>query len=76
MKKQVRDLRYLEGTAPPIVQLQSRQSALGPKHALRMKELSHLFVQNQAWADAIRGRDPEFFLKLSRQQSPQYLWIG
>ena len=41
-----------------------------------MKELSHLFVQNQAWADAIRGRDPEFFLKLSRQQSPQYLWIG
>ncbi len=41
-----------------------------------MKELSHLFVQNQAWADAIRRRDPEFFLKLSRQQSPQYLWIG
>ncbi|MBK8857221.1 MAG: carbonate dehydratase [Opitutaceae bacterium] len=41
-----------------------------------MKELSHLFAQNQAWADAIRRRDPEFFLKLSRQQSPQYLWIG
>lgn len=41
-----------------------------------MKELSHLFAQNQAWANAIRQRDPEFFLKLSRQQSPEYLWIG
>ncbi len=41
-----------------------------------MKELSHLFAQNQAWAYAIRQRDPEFFLKLSRQQSPEYLWIG
>lgn len=41
-----------------------------------MKELSHLFVQNQAWANSIRQRDPEFFLKLSRQQSPEYLWIG
>jgi len=41
-----------------------------------MKELSHLFAQNQAWADAIRGKDPEFFTKLSRQQSPEYLWIG
>ena len=29
-----------------------------------------------AWADAIRARDPEFFQKLSRQQSPEYLWIG
>jgi carbonic anhydrase len=38
--------------------------------------LDHLFVQNREWADAIRARDPEFFLKLSRQQSPQYLWIG
>jgi carbonic anhydrase len=41
-----------------------------------MKELSHLFAQNQAWADTIRGKDPEFFTKLSRQQSPEYLWIG
>jgi carbonic anhydrase len=41
-----------------------------------MHQLSHLFEQNIAWADAIRQRDPEFFLKLSRQQSPEYLWIG
>jgi len=28
------------------------------------------------WAERIREQDPEFFLKLSQQQSPNYLWIG
>lgn len=41
-----------------------------------MSELSHLFAQNRAWAEAIQARDPEFFHKLARQQSPEYLWIG
>jgi carbonic anhydrase len=41
-----------------------------------MRSLDHLFARNRAWADGIRARDPEFFLKLSRQQSPEYLWIG
>ena len=41
-----------------------------------MGPLEHLFKQNRAWAEAIRARDPEFFKKLSRQQSPEYLWIG
>jgi carbonic anhydrase len=41
-----------------------------------MGQLEHLFAQNRAWADAIRAKDPEFFLKLSRQQAPEYLWIG
>jgi carbonic anhydrase len=41
-----------------------------------MGQLDHLLKQNRAWADAIRARDPEFFPKLSRQQSPEYLWIG
>jgi carbonic anhydrase len=41
-----------------------------------MGQLDHLLRQNRAWADAIRARDPEFFPKLSRQQSPEYLWIG
>jgi len=38
--------------------------------------LNHLFENNQAWAGRIREQDPDFFLKLSRQQSPDYLWIG
>lgn len=41
-----------------------------------METLPRLFAQNQAWAEAIKQRDPEFFQKLSRQQSPEYLWIG
>ena len=41
-----------------------------------MPSLPQLFAQNRVWADAIKLRDPEFFQKLSRQQNPEYLWIG
>ena len=41
-----------------------------------MRTLSHLFTSNRAWSSRIRGQDPEFFAKLSRQQRPDYLWIG
>ena len=41
-----------------------------------MRTLSHLFANNRAWSARIRERDPEFFPKLSRQQRPDYLWIG
>lgn len=38
--------------------------------------LSHLFDNNRAWAAERTRRDPEFFHRLSRQQAPEYLWIG
>src|ERR1700726_4678824 len=41
-----------------------------------METLSHLFENNRAWSEGIRQVKPEFFLELSRQQSPKYLWIG
>ncbi len=41
-----------------------------------MRNLRQLFDKNRAWAERIRARDPQFFEKLSRQQSPEYLWIG
>ncbi|MBI3828988.1 MAG: carbonate dehydratase [Planctomycetes bacterium] len=41
-----------------------------------MRTLKELFANNQAWAARINKQDPQFFLKLSRQQLPQYLWIG
>jgi len=41
-----------------------------------MKTLQRLFENNRAWAAAVRARDPEFFARLTRQQAPQYLWIG
>jgi len=41
-----------------------------------MRTLSHLFEKNQAWAARIRQQEPDFFLKLARQQAPNYMWIG
>jgi len=41
-----------------------------------MKKLEHLFDNNRVWSERIRRQDPEFFLKLARQQLPEYLWIG
>jgi carbonic anhydrase len=41
-----------------------------------MKNLENLLENNRAWASRIRNTDPEFFGRLSHQQSPEYLWIG
>ena len=41
-----------------------------------MRELAQLFENNRRWAERISEQDPEFFSKLSAQQSPAYLWIG
>ncbi len=41
-----------------------------------MSLLSHLFANNRAWAATVSREDPDFFDRLSRQQTPQYLWIG
>ena len=41
-----------------------------------MQELKQLFDNNRVWARNTTARDPEFFSKLSNQQSPEYMWIG
>jgi carbonic anhydrase len=41
-----------------------------------MDTLPELFENNRAWAAGIVEQDPEFFAKLSQQQSPPYFWIG
>jgi carbonic anhydrase len=41
-----------------------------------MSNLDQLFVNNRKWSEGIRGRDPGFFDRLSRQQAPRFLWIG
>jgi carbonic anhydrase len=38
--------------------------------------LDHLFKKNRDWAARITSQDPVFFQKLSKQQAPEYLWIG
>ncbi|TDP73329.1 carbonate dehydratase [Roseateles toxinivorans] len=40
------------------------------------QNLQELFDRNQQWADATEAREPGFFTRLLKQQSPQYLWIG
>ncbi len=41
-----------------------------------MKTLKKLFESNRAWAKDISAREPDFFRRLARQQTPEYLWIG
>lgn len=41
-----------------------------------MRTLGHLFDRNQSWSERLRSEDPEYFEELSREQAPDYLWIG
>ncbi|MCP4044936.1 MAG: carbonate dehydratase [Gammaproteobacteria bacterium] len=41
-----------------------------------MGTIKHLFDRNREWAAAIKVENPEFFSSLSKQQNPEYLWIG
>ena len=41
-----------------------------------MKLLQHLFDNNENWAKSVENEHPGFFNKLSKQQAPEYMWIG
>lgn len=41
-----------------------------------MSHLSDLLDKNRSWAQRRHREDPEFFARLTHQQSPEYLWIG
>ena len=41
-----------------------------------MDLLDNLLENNRLWAEEIKSQDPDFFEKLARQQTPDYLWIG
>jgi len=41
-----------------------------------MKQLKRLYDNNAKWAEKIQREKPGFFEDLSKQQSPDYLWIG
>ena len=40
------------------------------------RQLKSLFKNNAAWAKKITENNPDFFTQLSKQQTPDYLWIG
>jgi carbonic anhydrase len=41
-----------------------------------MRSYEKLLLQNKAWAEEIKGDDPEYFERLSHLQTPEFLWIG
>jgi carbonic anhydrase len=41
-----------------------------------MSTREQLFSNNQAWSASRIANDPAYFARLSKQQSPKYLWIG
>jgi carbonic anhydrase len=41
-----------------------------------MSRPADLLRQNREWAARMRAEDPSFFSNLSREQTPEYLWIG
>ncbi len=41
-----------------------------------VKNLAHLFENNQKWAAQTCQSCPDFFSRLAAQQNPDYLWIG
>ena len=41
-----------------------------------MPSPQELLENNRHWSEAIRAQDPGFFERLSKQQTPKYLWIG
>jgi carbonic anhydrase len=41
-----------------------------------MSKLDRLLESNKEWAEKINQENPEFFASLSKQQTPEYLWIG
>ena len=38
--------------------------------------IEDLLASNREWAKSKQAKDPDFFMRLVAQQSPEYLWIG
>jgi len=41
-----------------------------------VSDINELFSNNRAWSSGVRTVDPDYFMRLSKQQAPKYLWIG
>ncbi len=41
-----------------------------------MSQLQMLIDKNAEWAKKIKQQNPDFFANLSKEQTPEYLWIG
>jgi carbonic anhydrase len=41
-----------------------------------LSHLEDLFANNRAWSVRKLAQDPDYFARLTKQQTPRYLWIG
>lgn len=41
-----------------------------------MKKIDKIIEGNKTWSESLRAKHPDFFEELSKQQNPEYLWIG
>lgn len=45
-------------------------------HAQSLKDYQTLLAQNKSWVASRNKEDPDFFKRLSKTQTPKFLWIG
>lgn len=41
-----------------------------------MNSYTRLLLNNKAWSEDTRSKDPDFFRRLEKLQTPEFLWIG
>ncbi|QGM96193.1 carbonic anhydrase [Methylocystis parvus] len=41
-----------------------------------MRSHEKLLLENKAWAEEVKLREPDYFERLARGQQPEFLWIG
>lgn len=41
-----------------------------------MTAIDTLLERNRDWSDGIKAVDPDYFVRLSQRQTPEFLWIG
>ncbi|BBL74054.1 carbonic anhydrase [Methylomagnum ishizawai] len=41
-----------------------------------MRPYERLLLENKAWAEEKTVREPEYFMRLAKEQTPDFLWIG
>ncbi|WP_348759487.1 carbonate dehydratase [Candidatus Methylocalor cossyra] len=41
-----------------------------------MRAFERLLLENKAWAEEKTTREPDYFQRLAREQTPEFLWIG
>ena len=41
-----------------------------------MNSVDKLLAENKGWSNEIKQRDPDYFQRMAKSQTPEYLWIG